>query len=158
MDFQLLLGLLLTIMPIVELRGGLPVVIHYLIKENLPIFPFFVLVLILNIGVIFFIFFFLDYLHIHFLKINLYRKFMEKYLQKIQTKGDKVNHRMEKIGFLALALFVGVPFPGTGAWTGSLIAWVLNLNRKKSIAAISLGVIIAGVIILITSLIFEGVL
>ena len=66
--------------------------------------------------------------------------------------------KMEVWGYLALTLFVAVPVPGTGAWTGTLVAWVLGLDRWKSIGAISLGVVIAGLIILFTSLGFFGLI
>ena len=49
--------------------------------------------------------------------------------------------------FIALVLFVAVPLPGTGAWSGSLVSWVLGLDRGKSILAIALGVLIAGLLI-----------
>jgi uncharacterized membrane protein len=48
---------------------------------------------------------------------------------------------------LALTIFVAIPLPGTGAWTGSLIAWLLKINRKKAFFAIALGTILAGVIV-----------
>ena len=53
------------------------------------------------------------------------------------------------MGFLALTLFVGIPLPGTGAWTGCLIAWILGLNRKKSVLSITLGVVIASILVIL---------
>ena len=53
------------------------------------------------------------------------------------------------MGFLALVLFVAVPLPGTGAWTGCLASWLLGLERKKSILAIACGVLIAGIYVLL---------
>jgi len=73
-------------------------------------------------------------------------------MKRFQKKVDKFEKRYESIGFLALVLFVGIPLPGTGAWTGCLVSWILGLNRKKSIFAISLGVLIAGVLILLGTL------
>ncbi len=152
MDFQILLGLLMTILPVFELRGGLPVIVEYAVRNNLNIWPLFVLVLILNILIIFFIYFFLDFLHENFMKINLYKKFMHRYLERVRRRAEKVQKQMDNLGFLALALFVAIPLPGTGAWTGTLVAWILNLNRLKSFIAISCGVVIAGFIILFASL------
>ncbi len=60
--------------------------------------------------------------------------------------------QMNKYGYLALAIFVGIPLPITGAWTGTLIAWLLDLNRKKSFIAIASGVIIAGVLVTLATL------
>ncbi len=152
MESELILGLLLTILPFTELRLGLPIVLNYVIKNNLPILPYFLLVLALNISIIFFIFFFLDFLHQHFLKIKLYKKIVNKPLIKIQKKSEKLQTKIDTLGFIALMLFVAIPLPGTGAWTGTLIAWTLNLKRKNSIIAISIGVLIAGIIILFASL------
>ncbi len=61
----------------------------------------------------------------------------------------KHNAEFEKYGSIGLAIFVGIPLPATGAWTGCLIAWILGLERKKSLLAISLGVVVAGIIVLI---------
>ena len=152
MSWQIILGLILTIMPVSELRGGLPVIVEYLVRNNMAVWPWFLAVLILNISVIFFIFFFLDFIHDEFMKIKFYRRFFERYMEKVQKKAEKINRKMDNIGFLALALFVAVPLPGTGAWTGTLIAWGLRLKRKESILAISAGVVIAGLIILFVSL------
>ena len=82
---------------------------------------------------------------------------MGKFLEKVQKKADKVQKKMENLGFVALALFVAIPLPGTGAWTGTFVAWVLGLERWKSYLAIGAGVVIAGFIILLASLgLFNG--
>jgi uncharacterized membrane protein len=59
---------------------------------------------------------------------------------------------MEELGYIALMIFVAIPLPGTGAWTGTLIAWTLGLNRLKSFIAIAVGVLIAGLLVLLLSL------
>lgn len=76
---------------------------------------------------------------------------------RIQKKAKKLEPQIDKYGYIALALFVAVPLPITGAWTGSLITWLLALNRKKSFAAIALGVLIAGIIVTLTTLVGLGV-
>jgi len=152
MSFQILIGVILTVLPISELRGGLPVLIEYLVRNKMIVWPWFLIVLVLNIGIIFFIFFFLDFLHYRFMEIMPYRLFMERYLERVQKKAKKINRKMDNFGFLALTLFVAIPLPGTGAWTGSFVAWTLGLKRKESILAISAGVIIAGLIVLFASL------
>ncbi len=149
---NLILGLILTILPITELRLGLPLVLEYVLKNNLPVIPFFILVLTLNILMIFFIFWFFDNLHESFLKIKFYEKHFKKILNKIHKKSSKLEKRMSKFSWLALVLFVAIPLPGTGAWTGTTVAWVMNLDRKKSIMSIAIGVIIAGILILLPSL------
>ena len=152
MDLRLLYALFLTIMPITELRVGLPIAVIYAIDHNIPISLIFLTIILTNILIIFFIFYFLDNLNSFFMKFNFYNRIFRKFLKKFQKKVNKFEKRYKTIGFLALILFVAIPLPGTGVWTGSLLAWILNLNRKKSIISISLGVIIAGILVLIGTL------
>jgi uncharacterized membrane protein len=152
MDLRIIYALILTVMPITELRVGLPLALIYALENNIPIYLIFPLIILLNILVIFFIFYFLDNLHATFMRIKLYRKIFNSYMKRFQKKVDKFEKKYESIGFLALILFVGIPLPGTGAWTGCLVSWILGLDRKKSIFAISLGVLIAGVLILLGTL------
>lgn len=151
MDKQLLFGLLLTILPISELRLGLPVVLDYALKNGQNILALFILVVLLNIGIIFFIYFFLDFLHEKFMKIKIYRKVIDKPLGRLRRKAKKFEEK-GRGEFIGLVFLVALPLPGTGAWTGCLVSWILGIDRKKSIPAISLGVFIAGLIILFSSL------
>lgn len=152
MNFELILGLLLTMMPITELRVGLPIVLNYALKNNYSVASFFILVLILNILVIFLVFLFFDFFHSKMLRFKWYSNFFEKKVSRVQKKSLKLQERFNKLGYLALTLFVAVPLPLTGAWTGTLLAWLLKFDRRKSIFAISIGVAIAGIIILFVSL------
>ena len=155
---QILIGLLLTVLPISELRGGLPVIVEYLVRNNMVVWPWFLLVIFLNVLVIFFIFFFLDFLHERFMGWGWYKRVFDRILERGRRKAEKVSRKMENWGFVALCLFVAIPLPGTGAWTGCFVAWVLGLERWKSIIAIACGVLIAGLIILFASLgVFNGV-
>ncbi len=157
MDPQILLGLLLTILPVFELRGGLPVIVEYTVRHGISVWPYFLIVLILNIFVIFLIFMFLDFLHEIFMNWKIYRRAIGTILTRLQKKIDKVKNWMNHWGYLALMFFVAIPLPGTGAWTGTLVAWTLGLNRWKSFVAIASGVIIAGFLILLFSLgLFSG--
>jgi uncharacterized membrane protein len=121
-------------------------------KYGVSVWPYFLVVLILNILVIFFIFFFLDFLHKEFMRLKIYKKIIARILNRIQKKADKVEKRLDDLGYVALMLFVAIPLPGTGAWSGTLVAWLLGLDRLKSFIAIALGVIIAGFLILLFSL------
>jgi len=152
MDLSILFYVLLSMLPIIELRGGLPLAINYAIQNNLSVPLVSFLIILSNILVIFFVFFFLDNLHKIFLKFSFYKKFFNFYLDKMQKKIDKFEKEYSALGFLALAIFVAVPLPGTGAWTGTLISWILGLDRKKSIFSIALGVIIAGILVLLMTL------
>jgi len=149
---KLIYAILLTLMPITELRAGLPLAISYALENNIPIFLIFLLIISVNILVIFFVFFFLDKINSYLMSIKSYEKIFNKFLKKFQKKVDKFEKEHGKAWFWALTFFVAVPLPGTGAWSGCLLAWILDLDRKKSILAISLGVIIAGTIILFGSL------
>jgi uncharacterized membrane protein len=157
MNFQILIGLLLTVVPIFELRGGLPIIVEYCVRNDISVWPYFILVLILNVLLIFVVFFFLDFLHHLFMRVGIYRRFFERILLRFQKKVDKFEKKFAEVGYLALLLFVAVPLPGTGAWTGVLLAWLFGLERLKSFVAIAAGVIIAGILILFASLgIFSG--
>ena len=149
---NLILAIILTLIPVTELRVGLPLAIIYAIDNNIPVFLIFFLIVLINILLIFFIFFFLDHLHATLMNIKIYEKTYSKFLKKFQRKVDKLEKRHTVLGFLSLTLFVAIPLPGTGAWTGTLAAWILGLDRKKSILAISLGVLIAGTVILFGTL------
>ena len=149
---KLLYAILLTLMPITELRVGLPLAISYALENNIPVLLIFLLIVLINLLLILFVFFLLDVLNKYLLKLKFYKKLFNGVLKRFRKRVDKFEEKHEKMGFLALILFVGIPLPGTGAWSGSLLSWILDLDRRKSIMAISLGVIIAGTIILLGSL------
>ena len=69
----------------------------------------------------------------------------------LDAKVEKHKGQIEKYGYLGVVLFVGIPLPGTGAWTGSLIASVLEMDRKKTFIAVMLGIIIASIIMMLLS-------
>ena len=156
MDLQILIGLLVTVSPIFELRVGLPIVIEYVVRNGLSVWPYFILVLALNIAVIFFIFFFLDFVHGVLMRWRWYRRVVGGVLKRLQKKVDRIQIGMERWGYFALMFFVAVPLPGTGAWTGVLVSWIMGLDRVKSFFAIATGVVIAGFAVLLLSLGFFG--
>ena len=148
MDFRLIYAIILTILPISELRLGLPVGIYFSLDNNIPVAFIFCLIVILNILVIFFVFYFLDKLNSILLKNRYYAKYFNKFLKRFNKRLNKFKKRYDKYGFFALMFIVAIPLPGTGAWSGCLISWLLNLNREKSIISISIGVIVAGIFVL----------
>jgi uncharacterized membrane protein len=152
MDLRLVYAIILSVLPVSELRGGLPLAILYANTHEIPIFLVSSLVILLNILVVFFVFYFLDNINALLLKNRLYKRFFEKIIQRFQKKANKFEGKYKDVGFLALMFFVAVPLPGTGAWTGCLISWLLGLERKKSVLFISLGVILAGIIVLLGTL------
>lgn len=82
---------------------------------------------------------------------NSKNKKLNKIAKWLDKKVDKHKGQIEKYGYLGLVLFVGIPLPGTGAWTGCLIASVLEMDKKKSFFAALLGVFIASIIMMIIS-------
>jgi len=141
--WNFLIAIILSFLPIVELRAGIPMAILSGIN---PWIAFFLCVFV-NILIIPFVFFFLDKVHVWLLSYNWYKKSINKTFERAKKRSEKVKKNMNTWGMLALALFVAIPLPGTGAWTGTIVAWLLKLNRKKSFWAITLGVAIAGIIV-----------
>ncbi|MEI7719398.1 MAG: small multi-drug export protein [archaeon] len=152
MDSQLILSIILSFLPFVELRAGLPVVIDYCLKNGLNIWPYFSLVVLVNILVTLFVFFFMDFLHVYFMKINYYKNFMDRFLERVKRKGKHLENKEGLLLHFLLCIFVAIPLPGTGAWTGAVLAWLFGFNRKASFISISLGVLIAGFLVLAISL------
>lgn len=152
MNFIIILCVIISMLPLLELRVGLPFAISYAVKNNIPIFPVSLLIILSNILVIFFVFYFLDNLNKRCMKNKVYTKIFNFYLRKMQNKIDKFEKKYSILGFIGLLIFVSVPLPGTGAWSGVFISWILDLDRKKSILSIAGGVLIAGVLILLTTL------
>ncbi|MDA0889655.1 MAG: small multi-drug export protein [Bacteroidetes bacterium] len=141
-------SIFLSILPIAELRGGIP----YAIANDLnPLLTFFICVGA-NILVFPIVFFFLEFLHPLFLKIDLYKRLFDKFI--IKTR-EKVGNKIEKYGFWGLMIFVMIPLPVTGAYSGSFAAWLFNIPKKKAFLAVSLGVIMAGIIV--TTIVLTGI-
>ena len=152
MELQVLIGLLLSIAPFFELRGGLPVIVEYVLSNGLNIWPYFYLVIFLNSIVTIVLFLFLDLFHEKFTKNKYYRRLAMPIIKRSREKSIKVEAKFKYLRIFALTLFVAIPLPGTGAWTGTLVAWTLGLNRVRSFIAITVGIIIAGLLVLLMSL------
>jgi len=135
--------ILLSMSPFSELRGG---VISAILYHQWNPLTALIICLLANLIVIIPIWFFLDYIHGNLLGIMAYKRFSDKILERMRHKATHVKKKMEKYKWLALTLFVAIPLPITGAYTGSLVVWILGLNRKKSFLFISLGVLIAAII------------
>ena len=134
---KLLYLIVITFIPGVELRGSIPIAITVYKMSPLAVFLIITLVNILIIPVVFLLW---D------LALFLARKikFIDIYLKKLDARSRSV---IEKYGFWGLTLFVAVPLPGTGAYTGAFIAEIFGMEKKKAFWAIALGVLIAGVVV-----------
>lgn len=134
---------LISMIPILELRGGL--VVSKLI--GVPLLTAIPLCIVGNIIPIPFILLFIKQIFKWLKKVPLCEKVVVKLENRALGKSDSIR----RYEFWGLALFVGIPLPGTGAWTGSLIAALLNIDLKKAILAELVGVILATVIMSIFS-------
>ena len=143
MFIKYLIVFLVSMVPIVELRGAIPIAE----SMNLNIFAYYPIAIIGNMLPVPIIYLFARKI----LEWGKDKKFIGKFFTWCLEKGKKGGEKLKATAgnsgiFWALLLFVGIPLPGTGAWTGTLAASLLDLDFKTSILAVSLGVILAGVI------------
>ena len=134
---------IISLMPILELRGGL---IAASLLDIAPLWAFLVC-MIANILVIPFVLFLIEAILDFLTRFKKLGKLITKFKEKTLKKKSSI----EKYGYLGIMLFVAVPLPGSGAWTGCFLAVLLGLDKKKSFLAALLGVFIAGVIMMIFS-------
>jgi len=137
----------MSMLPFTELRLSIP----YAIAQNANPLTTFIVCVTANILVILPIFLFLDSIHSKLLRIKAYANLSELVLMRVRPKSIKIKRKMALYGFPALALFVAIPLPMTGAYTGTIIAWLLGLDKKRSFIAIAAGVMIAGIIVTLAS-------
>ncbi|MBQ5491469.1 MAG: small multi-drug export protein [Treponema sp.] len=145
----------ICMVPLIELRGAIPVATAWglISTENIPqMIATYALCILGNMLPVPIIFFFAR----RFLEWGQDKKLIGKMCTFFLTKGSNAGKKMqEKAGrglFVALMLFVGIPLPGTGAWTGTLAASLLDMNAKETIIAVMAGVLLAGIIMLLASL------
>lgn len=143
--------IVISMLPIIELRGALPYGVFVL---KMPILKVMGLSVIGNLIPAPFIIYLAKFV-IDKMLTSKHEKIV-KIATYIRDRGLKRSNKIEKYTFWGLVLFVGVPLPGTGAWTGSLIASLLQLDQKKSILAVILGVLMAGCIV--STLIKAGIM
>ena len=152
-----LLTFLISMVPLIELRGAIPIGLSSILGDPLPILPLYIVCIIGNMLPVPFIFFFARKV----LEWGADKKFIGKFFRFCLEKGEKGGKRLqEKAGrglYIALFLFVGIPLPGTGAWTGTLAASFLDMDFKKSSIAVMAGVILAGIIMGLASIGVFGV-
>lgn len=141
----------ISMVPLIELRGAIP----YSQIFGLPIVPSFIICIIGNMLPIPIIYLFARKVLIWGADKPVIGKFFTFCLEKGEKGGKKLQEKAGRGLFLALLLFVGIPVPGTGAWTGTLAASILDMDFKSTVAAVLLGILLAGVIMMTLS--FVGV-
>lgn len=132
-----------SMVPIVELRGAIPIAEGL----NLNIFLYYPIAILGNMVPVPFIYLFARKV----LEWGKDKKYIGKFFTWCLDKGEKGGEKLKETAgsrgiFWALLIFVGIPLPGTGAWTGTLAASFLKLDFKTSISAVTLGVLLAGII------------
>ena len=140
-----LIVFLISMVPLIELRGSIPVGLLW--GEPIPVLPLYIICILGNMLPVPFIYLFAR----RVLEWGADKKYIGKFFKWCLEKGEKGGKKLqEKAGktglFFALLIFVGIPLPGTGAWTGTLAASILDMDFKRSILAVMLGVILAGII------------
>ena len=144
-----LLCFLISMVPLVELRGGVPFATMVL---GLDYWPSLVICVIGNMLPVPIIYFFARKVLLWGCDKKYIGKFFTFCIEKGEKGGSKLKSRTGRGGlFVALMLFVGIPLPGTGAWTGTLAASFLNMGITSTSLSVSLGVIIAGIIMGVVS-------
>ena len=143
-----LIAFLVSMVPLIELRGGVPIAVGM----GLNYLPALLVCVVGNMLPVPIIYFFARKVLIWGADKKYIGKFFRFCLEKGEHGGQKLVNKAGRGGlFLALLLFVGIPLPGTGAWTGTLAASFLNMGIKSTALAVSLGVILAGIIMGIIS-------
>ena len=145
---QYLLIFFVSMVPLIELRGSIVMAVGM----DLDYFTALTVSVIGNMLPVPIIYYFAR----HVLVWGADKKFIGKFFRFCLEKGEKAGHKLTQTAgrgglFVALMLFVGIPIPGTGAWTGTLAASFLNMGIKATAASVSLGVVMAGIIMGIAS-------
>ncbi|MBQ6992530.1 MAG: small multi-drug export protein [Clostridia bacterium] len=143
MIFKYIIVFIVSMVPIIELRGAIPIAEGF----GLNLFIYYPIAIIGNMLPVPIIYLFARKV----LEFGKDKKIIGKFFTWCIEKGEKGGEKLKKSAgnkgiFLALLIFVGIPLPGTGAWTGTLAASFLKLDFKTSISAVALGVVLAGII------------
>ena len=143
---------LISMVPLIELRGAIPYAVGFIESgTQLNIVLCYVIAILGNMLPVPFIYFFARKILEWGKDKKVIGKFFTFCLEKGERGGEKLKSKAKNGLFIALLLFVGIPLPGTGAWTGTLAASILDMGFKKSVIAVMLGVILAGIIMGILS-------
>ena len=132
--------LLVSMVPIVELRGGIP----FGVAAGLPVWQAYLAAVIGNILPAPFIIVYIRRIF-QWLRRNI--PSLDRLVDKLERKAHLKGKRVTKYKYLGLMLLVAIPLPGTGAWTGALAAAFLDMPLRKALPSIALGVLVAGVVI-----------
>lgn len=141
---EFLLTLLVSMVPVIELRGGIP----FGVAAGLPVWAAYLAAVIGNLLPVPFI---VVYIRRVFMFMRQHMPRLNRLVDKMEQKAHLKSASVMKYQYLGLAIFVAIPLPGTGAWTGALVAAFLDMRLKKAMPSIVGGVLSAGLIISILS-------
>ena len=147
----------ISMVPLIELRGAIPFSQTSLFGPALPVITAFIVSIIGNMLPVPIIYLFARKVLEWGADKPVIGKFFTFCLEKGEKGGKKLQEKAGRGLFIALMLFVGIPVPGTGAWTGTLAASILDMDFKSTVAAAMLGVLLAGVIMMTVSFLGFGV-
>ena len=143
-NILILIGL--TLLPFLELRASIP---YGIISTDLNWISVFFICVVTNIILGPIIYLLLDKIVFVFTKIKIIDQLYQQYVQRTQKKIHKY---VDKYGLLGVSIFIGIPLPGSGVYSGALGAYLLGINFKKFLIASIIGVLIAGILVTIISL------
>ena len=132
---------LISMVPLIELRGAIP----YAVGFGLPLVPSLILAVIGNMLPVPFI---IVYIRRIFAWLRLHWKRLDGLITRLEKRAEGKGEAVEKYGTWGLLILVAIPLPGTGAWTGALVAALLNLKLRKAVPVIFVGVCIAAIIMM----------
>ena len=130
----------MAMVPVVELRGAIP----YGVMAGLSVRTAFILAVIGNLVPVPFLIIFTRKV---FEWLRVKSGSLDRLVSRLEAKADRNKEKVEKSEFFGLVLLVAIPLPGTGAWTGSLVAAMMDMRLKRAMPAIIVGVLIAGVVV-----------
>ena len=146
LTLKYILVFIISMVPLIELRGAIPIGLSSLLGAPLPVLPLYIVCIIGNMLPVPIIFFFARKVLVWGANKKIIGKFFRFCLEKGEKGGKKLQEKAGRGLYVALFLFVGIPVPGTGAWTGTLAASLLDMDFKKSVIAVMCGVVLAGTI------------
>ena len=136
---KILMTIVISMVPVLELRGAIPIATAHGLN-------FWVAIVCAIIGNLIPVPFIIIFIRKIFELIRKWSPKLDKLVTKLEDRAHKKSDVVLKYAFWGLVILVAIPLPGTGAWTGALVAAMLNMRLRKAFPAIALGVIFAGVI------------
>ena len=141
---QILLTLLVSMVPVIELRGAIPLATQHGLDWRIAI-PVAIIGNLLPVP------FIIVFVRKVFAWIRKHLPKLDGFITKLENRAKSKTDTVLKYAFWGLFFFVAIPLPGTGAWTGALIAAMLDMRLKKAFPSIVLGVVTAGIVVAIVS-------